>query len=136
MLPTGRELKASAAAGAVLGLYRSAEDMVGEAARRAPVEEGTLRGSGAVALIVNGSRFEGAGALGEATAAARAAAASGLPVRLEAEVSFNTVYAARQHEETSWQHPKGGRAKYLESVLAERHGRYTAVISASAARGA
>lgn len=132
----GRELKASAAAGMIVGLYRSAEDMLGEASRRAPVEEGTLRGSGSIALEVNGARFEGAGGLSSAIAAARAAARAGGPVTAWAEVSFNTVYAARQHEETSWRHPKGGRAKYLESVLAERHARYSAVVSASATRGA
>lgn len=95
----GRELKASAAAGMIVGLYRSAEDMLGEASRRAPVEEGTLRGSGDVEV------HETAGGA-------------------VAVVSFNTVYAARQHEETEWEHPKGGQAKYLEQPLRESAGTY------------
>lgn len=39
----------------------------------------------------------------------------------EASVYFDTPYAARQHEELGYRHPKGGRAKYLEShVVADR----------------
>jgi len=29
-------------------------------------------------------------------------------------ISFNTPYARRQHEELGYQHPRGGKAKYLE----------------------
>lgn len=32
-----------------------------------------------------------------------------------ASVYFDTPYAVRQHEEIGYRHPKGGRAKYLES---------------------
>lgn len=32
-----------------------------------------------------------------------------------ATVYFDTPYAVRQHEELGYQHPKGGKAKYLES---------------------
>lgn len=119
------------AANMVVGVYRSAEDLLGEAQRRAPVEEGTLRGSGSIALIVNGTRFEGHAMLAAAKAAARAAALAGQPITVSAEVSFNTVYAARQHEETTWAHPKGGQAKYLAQPLAERAHRYEAAISAA-----
>lgn len=34
-----------------------------------------------------------------------------------AVVSYNTVYAARQHEEVGWAHSEGRQAKYLESAL-------------------
>ena len=37
--------------------------------------------------------------------------------RIEGRVAYNTVYAARQHEETTWEHPRGGQAKYLEEPL-------------------
>lgn len=97
-----RRFKA-AAAGALKAI---GEDMLGEAQRRAPVEEGTLRASGDLELDVAG------------------------PV-MTATVSFNTVYAARQHEELDWQHPKGGQAKYLESVLLERAPRYAAILEAA-----
>jgi hypothetical protein len=36
---------------------------------------------------------------------------------LEGVVSFNTVYAARQHEELTWRHAPGRQAKYLEQPL-------------------
>lgn len=81
------------------------EDLLGEAQRRAPVEEGTLRASGELEI-------------------------KHLPGNLiVAEVSFNEVYAARQHEETGWRHPKGGQAKYLESVIHERGARYAGVFA-------
>jgi len=32
----------------------------------------------------------------------------------EVEVSYDLIYARRQHEELSYRHPKGGQAKYLE----------------------
>ena len=122
--------------GALEGLMRSAEDLAGEGSRRAPLEEGTLRASGTVTLIVNRVRYEGAGAYALAQAAVRAAAAAGLPVTLDAEVAFNTIYAARQHEELTWKHPKAGEAKYLERPLLERASRYERIIGAAAARGA
>lgn len=80
------------------------EDLLGEAQRRAPVEEGTLRGSGTsdVRRTMNG---------------------------YELEVTFSTPYAARQHEETTWAHPKGGEAKYLENPLKENAHRYAGIIA-------
>lgn len=39
-----------------------------------------------------------------------------------AHVSFDTVYAWRQHEELGWFHPGGGGPKYLEGPLVEREG--------------
>lgn len=89
---------------------RVGEDLLGEAQRLAPVEEGTLRGSGELEV--------------ENTAALSPRAGS----EIVATVSFNTVYAARQHEETEWNHPKGGQAKYLEAPLHDRAGRYEHII--------
>ena len=34
-------------------------------------------------------------------------------------VGNNTVYAARQHEETTWQHPRGGQAKFMETAMTQ-----------------
>lgn len=34
-------------------------------------------------------------------------------------ISFNTPYAAVQHERTDFHHPRGGKAKYLEGPLKE-----------------
>ncbi|CAB0494877.1 hypothetical protein BKD80_05820 [Corynebacterium diphtheriae] len=37
-----------------------------------------------------------------------------------AMVGNNLVYAARQHEETGWSHPRGGQAKYLEDAAEQK----------------
>lgn len=131
-----RAVFAEVAAGALEGLARSAEDLAGRAQRLAPVDEGTLRGSVNVVLIVNGTRFEGTGARQQAANAARLYAKAGQRVELDAEVSFNTVYAARQHEELDWQHPKGGQAKYLEAPLLANTARYSRIIALAAQRAA
>jgi hypothetical protein len=136
MAQDGRDVFAEVAAGALEGLARSAEDLAGRAQREAPVDEGTLRGSVNVVLIVNGTRFEGTGARVQAANAARLYAKAGQRVELDAEVSFNTVYAARQHEELDWQHPKGGGPKYLEGPLLANVARYQRIIALAAQRGA
>ncbi|MBM0203511.1 hypothetical protein JNW90_10580 [Micromonospora sp. STR1s_5] len=41
---------------------------------------------------------------------------------LEASVFFDTVYAARQHEETTWDHAPGETAKYLEEPFNDSAG--------------
>lgn len=35
----------------------------------------------------------------------------------EATVYYTDVYAARQHEEVTWNHPEKGEAKFLEKAL-------------------
>lgn len=101
----------------VQALRMIGDDIAGEAARRAPIEEGTLRGSAEVELRESA------------------------PVRprvhstAEVIVSFSTPYAARQHEETAWAHPRGGQSKYLESVLLERSARYEGILAAAIGKG-
>ncbi len=114
----------------VQDIARAGNIMLGDAQRRAPVEEGTLRGSAELALVVNGSRFAGGGMEAQATAAALAATAAGRRVNVTAEITFNTVYAARQHEELDWKHPKGGEAKYLQKAIQENAGRLGSLIEA------
>lgn len=94
----------------VEAVRRCGEDLLGKAQRDAPVEEGTLRASGELEL--------------ENTAPVAPRAGS----EVTATVSFNTVYAARQHEELGWRHPKGGRAKYLEANLRAGAARYERII--------
>lgn len=72
-------------------LFRAGEYVAGEAVQRAPIKEGTLRRSVAVKHV------------DEQTV----------------QVGFHTPYAVRQHEELGYRHPKGGQAKYLESVLTD-----------------
>lgn len=86
-------------------LGRIGLDLEGAAVRDAPIEEGTLRGSAE-------SRVE-------------AIAGGGAQV----VVSFNTPYAARQHEELDWDHPRGGKARYLGDQLKARTPRYLTVIA-------
>lgn len=83
-----------------------------ETQKRAPVDTGDLRGSLQVkvdgelyAQGVNGGGIEIVGRIPEQTK--------------KGEVSFNTKYAATQHEQISYNHPRGGQAKYLESTLVE-----------------
>lgn len=68
-----------------LGLALAAEHLLTAAQAQVPVDEGTLRASGAVSVDVD-----------------------------TATVSFDTPYAVRQHEEIGYHHPKGGKPKYLE----------------------
>lgn len=71
------------------GLRRALEHLLGAANQLVPLEEGTLERSGKA--DVDG---------------------------LEGSVSYDAVYAARQHEELTWVHPVPGRqAKYLETPM-------------------
>lgn len=45
-------------------------------------------------------------------------------------VSYNTVYAARQHEELTWRHDPGRTAKYLENPFNALQDQMVAVIAA------
>lgn len=71
-------------------LRREAEDIGGRAVRDAPIDEGTLRGSMEIEMRE-------------------------IPGGAEAEISFNTPYSAKQHEEMDYEHPRGGGPKYLEN---------------------
>lgn len=83
--------------------------VLGKASQLAPIAEGTLRAAHDRKTTVH---------------------ADGADV----EGSFSTPYAARQHEELGWRHPKGGQAKYLETPFNEASGRFEGVI-AVAVRG-
>lgn len=89
----GAEAKAKAKAGAARGLQLWAEHVLEESARVVPVAPsmgGTLRDSGVASNDVGA---------------------------LRAAVSYDTVYACRQHEELGYQHSAGKTAKYLETPL-------------------
>jgi hypothetical protein len=85
-------------------LQRVGQDLLARAAPLAPIDEGTLRASGHVEL----ERLDAG--------------------RQEVVVSFNTPYAAVQHERTDYEHPRGGQAKYLEEPLKELAPRYERVL--------
>ncbi|MFI7014386.1 hypothetical protein [Streptomyces sp. NPDC050164] len=70
------------------GLREALEYTLGVSNSRVPLDEGTLERSGKVDVDgLNGS------------------------------ISYDTVYARRQHEELEWKHLPGRRAKYLESAM-------------------
>lgn len=85
------------------------EDLLGRAVKAAPVDEATLRGSGTASVEVKGNQVVG-------------------------KVTFGVPYAERQHEETEFEHPKGGQAKFLEAPLTEMVPRYRATLAAVARR--
>lgn len=124
----GTALKVKAVRAMVDVVARVGEDVLGRAQRDAPIAEGTLRASGELVLLVNGRRFEGAGARALAEETAVMLTRAGRAVECNAEISFSTVYAARQHEELGWKHPKGGRAKYLEANLVAQAARYRRIM--------
>jgi hypothetical protein len=53
---------------------------------------------------------------------------------LTAMVSYDTPYAARQHEELTWRHAPGRTAKYLENSLNSARPEVTALIAAELRR--
>ncbi|MUL39631.1 hypothetical protein FZ103_00285 [Streptomonospora sp. PA3] len=76
--------------GAEVGLGKGLEYLLGESDRLVPLEEGTLQRSGT-------TDQDG----------------------LSGTVSYDTVYAARQHEELTWRHDPGRQAKYLEQPASD-----------------
>ena len=87
----GAQLQDAAMRGAQRGLYLWAEHVLEESGRLVPHQEGTLERSG----VAHKPRA------GE----------------LQAAVSYDTPYAVRQHEETTYRHPHGRQAKYLETAV-------------------
>ena len=94
-------------------LRTGAEAILTEAIDETPFESGTLRRSGTVTV---GGLPDGARVFEAAEAGNEMKDAFSDPVGKEKSVyiSFNTPYARRQHEELDYNHPRGGKAKYLE----------------------
>lgn len=83
--------------------YRAAASIQTLAVSRTPIEQGDLRGSTTLRMI------------DEASAA-------------RTEIAYNMIYSSRQHEETGWNHPRGGQAKYLESAMQDGQDEAKAII--------
>lgn len=94
-------------------LRTGGESILTEAIDETPVDTGTLRRSGTVTV---GGLPDGARVFEAAEAGNEMKDAFPDPVGKEKAVyiSFNTPYARRQHEELDYEHPRGGKAKYLE----------------------
>ena len=133
-------------AAAARGMTEVTEDLLGRAMRDAPVDEATLRASGTAVVYVDGKPVSRAGTqafaadTGEAVSRRALAGRAGeVGVRVEAGplaaegplgdsvlgvVGFNMPYALAQHERLDYNHPKGGKAKYLEDNLTGQADRY------------
>ena len=98
---------------ALKALRTGAEAILTEAINEAPIETGTLRRSGTVTV---GALPDGAQVYEAAESGRDMKTAFAEPIGKEKAVyiSFNTPYARRQHEELGYNHPLGGKAKYLE----------------------
>jgi len=97
----------------IKALRTGAEAILTEAIDETPIDTGTLRRSGTVTVggLPDGAQvFEAAETGNEMKDA--------FPEKIGKEkavyISFNTPYARRQHEELDYEHPHGGKAKYLE----------------------
>jgi len=94
-------------------LRTGAEAILTEAIDETPIETGTLRRSGTVTV---GALPDGEQVYEAAESGSDMKNAFPGPEGKEKAVyiSFNTPYARRQHEELGYNHPLGGKAKYLE----------------------
>jgi len=94
-------------------LRTGAEAILTEAIDEAPIDTGTLRRSGTVTVggLPDGAQvYEAA----ESGSDMKDAFPGQEGKEKAVYVSFNTPYARRQHEELGYNHPLGGKAKYLE----------------------
>lgn len=110
--------------GSTVGLADALLFVASESQQRAPVDTGDLRGSVEVTLDekvyaqgVKGTNSTEVNIIGD------------LPETVsKGAVSYNTPYAAAQHEQTAYSH-ENGQAKYLESVLVEHQDRILNLIA-------
>jgi hypothetical protein len=103
----GPEVKAKTRAGAVRGLATAGEHLLGESRREVPIEEGTLERSGRSDVDERG---------------------------LAVAVSYDTPYARRQHEDLTFRHDSGRKAKYLEDPLNREGDTMLALVAAEIRR--
>ena len=95
----GEEVEKTIKKAARVALVAATEHLLDEAVQRTPVETGTLRNSAKASYDDD----------------------TGM-------VSYNTPYAARQHEEVGWSH-QDGQAKYLETALLDSQAKIQQIIA-------
>lgn len=111
--------------GSIQGLADALLYVAEESQQRAPVDTGDLRGS--VEVKINSENY----AKGQNSGGVSVNGT--IPPEPESgtiigEISYNTKYAANQHEHTEYYH-ENGQAKYLESVLVEEKDRILKLIA-------
>ena len=84
----GSEVALDERGGAARGLFLAAENVLEQATRIVPLNEGTLMRSGVASVDAE---------------------------QLVAAIAYDTPYAVRQHEELDYSHQRGRQAKYLET---------------------
>lgn len=99
----GEEVKRKEREGRNRGLWLAALHLLGESNSHVPIEEGTLERSGVASLDERKGK---------------------------SAVSYDTVYAARQHEELTWRHDPGRWAKFLEVAMSTERQIIAAIIAA------
>lgn len=108
--------------GASEGLAYALMFVAAESQQRAPVDTGDLRGS--VQVSMDDTLYaigNPGGGMSQGDAPPEKATVG--------TVSYNAKYAAAQHEHTEYDHPRGGQAKYLESVLVQHKQRILRLIA-------
>lgn len=75
---------------AAVGLFKAAEHVLQVSNSKVPIEEGTLERSGATSVDV---------------------------ANLKAAISYDTIYAPKQHEDLTLKHDAGRTAKFLENAM-------------------
>ena len=95
-------------------LRTGAEAILTEAIDETPIDTGTLRRSGTVTVggLPDGAQVYEAAESGNEM---KDAFTEKIGKEKAVYISFNTPYARRQHEELDYEHPRGGKAKYLET---------------------
>lgn len=94
--------------GAARGLGLASEHVLGVSREQVPIEEATLERSGVASVD---------------------------ELLLEAAISYDTPYAVRQHEELTWKHDPGRKAKYLEDPMTSEAGVVAEIVAAEIRRG-
>ena len=108
-------------------------DCLGKSVPRAPVDTGDLRGSG-FARVNNTTVASGPGR-GSTALSVKEAAGAAAGDKVEGVTGFSAPYAVVQHEDLSFNHPKGGEAKYLERTVVENTEKWINHLRKSAKKG-
>jgi di/tripeptidase len=103
----GEKVKRAERAGRNKGLRMAAQHLLAEATALVPLDEGPLQNNGTVSVDESKGK---------------------------AAVSYDLVYAARQHEELTWRHKPGRQAKYLEQPFHTEAETMRAIIAAQIRR--
>jgi hypothetical protein len=104
----GDEIAAQLAGATPRGLRLAGEHLLQVSRTEVPIEEATLERSGVVSVD---------------------------ETKGQAAVSYDTSYAVRQHEDMTFRHQGGRKAKYLEGPMNAERETMLALIAAAARRG-